>query len=310
MVREYRRLNRLMGSAFEFVIAIAGNGADAEHLLDACEEEVRRIEALLTEFQEHSETSLVNRNAGIQPVGVSQEMYDLLLRCRNISRLTGGAFDITSSVFKKIYRFTNETAAFPSRNDISAVFEKTGYDKVQLLTSNRVFLPVAGMRIGFGGIGKGYAADRVKTLLKTRGVTSAVINASGDIAVWGQRADGSPWRIGISHPDFPERMLLWLPATNEMCIATSGNYEKFFECDGIRYGHTIDPATGLPVLGIKSVTVISPGAELSDALATAVTVKGRYAGIHFIDQLPNTHCIVADDENHIYTSGKLDFYEK
>lgn len=299
-----------MGSVFEFVIAIPDGRADAEHLLDACVDEVKRIEYLLTEFQEHSETSLINRNAGIRPVGVSQEMYDLLLRCRDISRLTDGAFDITASVFKKIYRFTNEHAAFPTRDEITAVFEKTGYHKIQLLTSNRVFLPVAGMRIGFGGIGKGYAADRVKTLLKTRGVNNAAINASGDIAVWGNRADGSPWRIGISHPDFAEHILLWLPATNDMCIATSGNYEKFFENDGVRYGHTINPASGLPVRGIKSVTVISPGAELSDALATAVTVKGRDAGIHFIDQLPNTHCIVAEDNNQIHTSGKLSIYEK
>jgi thiamine biosynthesis lipoprotein len=160
------------------------------------------------------------------------------------------------------------------------------------------------MHIGFGAIGKGYAADRVKKLFCEKGVQSGVINASGDLTAWGMRADGQPWKTGIADPDDLSRIVLWLPV-NGLSVATSGNYIQYFDHEGTRYSHNINPLTGYPVKGIKSVTIISPGAELSDALATAVTVMGVQEGIQFINQLPETHCIIIDDHNKVYQSKNL-----
>jgi len=131
-----------------------------------------------------------------------------------------------------------------------------------------------------------------------------VINASGDLTAWGQRADGSPWKIGIADPDHPSRTLLWLPIDGAS-VATSGDYEQYVMRDGIRYAHTVDPKTGLPVHGIKSVTIVSASAELSDALATAVFVMGADVGLHFLEQLPHVYGLIVNDQNKIFTSRHL-----
>jgi thiamine biosynthesis lipoprotein len=160
------------------------------------------------------------------------------------------------------------------------------------------------MRIGFGGIGKGYAADRAKALLVKEGVESGIVNASGDLITWGFQADGKPWTIGIAHPDNASQPFSSLNISN-MAIATSGNYEKYAMIDGKKYSHTINPRTGLPVTGIKSVTIISPYAEIADAMATPVMVMGVKAGLHLINQIPQLACIIIDDDNAVYTSNQI-----
>jgi len=135
-------------------------------------------------------------------------------------------------------------------------------------------------------------------------VRSGVINASGDLTAWGAQPDGSPWKIGIADPRDPSLSRLWFPVENAS-VATSGNYEQYVEIDNIRYSHNIDPRSGLPVKGIKSVTIVSPSAELCDALATAVTVMGRQAGLHLIDQIPDTFGIMIDEKDRIFTSKKI-----
>src|SRR5690606_8858021 len=191
--------------------------------------------------------------------------------------LTQGAFDISASVLKKLYNFKGDDFVLPEVNQIKSALSKAGYEKIQLLSHNQVFLTEPGMYIGFGGIGKGYAADRVKKLLIEKGVTSGVINASGDLTAWGHRPDGSPWKVGIADPESPSQAMLWIPV-DHTSVATSGDYERYFEINGERYSHTIDPKNGKPVKGVKSVTIVSPSAELSDALATAVFVMGPEVG--------------------------------
>jgi thiamine biosynthesis lipoprotein len=301
MMKEFTRHTKLMGSAFEFIV-VAGNNGEA--LLNESIGEVQRIEALLTEFSPHSETSRINQQAGLTPVTVSDETWQLIKRSMDISALTHGAFDITAGALKKLYNFRGEHFSLPDNTTIQQTLARTGYQKIQLTTPSTVWLPVKGMHIGFAAIGKGYAADKVKWLLQEKGVESGVINASGDLTAWGLRANGEPWKTGIAHPDEPDRILVWLPV-NGMSVATSGNYIQYFDVNGTRYSHNIDPATGYPVKGIKSVTVISPAAALSDALATAVTVMGVTAGLHFIDQLPQTHAIIVDEANKIYSSKHI-----
>mgnify|MGYP001236017399 CR=1 FL=1 len=306
MTKEYSRQEKLMGSAFEFIIEAAGDETGRQ-LLDACVNEVRRIEQKLTEFDEGSETALINRMAGMEPVTVSGETYALLQRCHDISVLTGGAFDISAGVLKKLYRFKKESTGLPDPASIRKQLSLAGYKKIKLLPGNRVLLEKPGMHIGFGAIGKGYAADKVRALMQQQGVPSGVINASGDLTAWGNRKDGQPWKTGIAHPAEPGTIIGWLHLGNR-AIATSGDYEQFFMVNGTRYSHTIDPVTGYPARGISSVTVISPAAELSDALATAVSIKGVRRGLDMINQLPETHCIIVDDQDRVFYSKNIDFH--
>jgi FAD:protein FMN transferase len=300
---ECRRQARLMGSAFEFVV-IADDQAAGEALLDLAVDEVKRIEFLLTEFSETSQTSLINRNAGLLPVEVDAEVYDIIKRCKQISAITQGAFDITSGLLKKMYNFKGQQFKMPDEAQINGALKCVGYRDIQLLEGNRVLLASPDMHIGFGAIGKGYAADKVKSLLVEKGVSSGVINASGDLTAWGTRADGKTWRVGIANPDDANKKIASIPV-EDYSVATSGDYERYFEVNGVRYSHTINPKTGKPVTGIKSVTIVSPSAELSDALATGVTVMGAEVGLHFIEQLPNTHCLIVTGENKILTSKHL-----
>ena len=307
MKQEYKSQTKLMGSAFEFVV-VAEDAQHGARLLKQCADEVRRIEHLLTEFNEGSETGRINRAAGCEPISVSAETYDLIHRCQNLSKLTNGAFDISSGLLKKLYHFKCGTFELPTGEAIRESLRRTGYRKIHLGTGHRVGLKVTGMHIGFGAIGKGYAADKVKEVMKKEGVESGVINAGGDLTVWGQRANGMAWNVGIAHPDNPTRMICWLPLIGQS-IATSGDYEQHFEYNGVRYSHNINPRTGYPVTSIRSVSVISPAAELSDGLATAVMVMGVEAGLHLINQLPKTHCIIFDAKNKSHHSKNIDLHE-
>lgn len=294
---------RLMGSDFE-LIATAVDEQSADIFLQQGINEIKRLEYLLTEFSNTSQTAALNNNAGIGPVQVDTEVYELIKRCKNISSLTQGAFDITAGALKRLYNFKQGNVQLPDKKTILQTQNSVGYKKIELLADNTVFLQKKGMHIGFGAIGKGFAADKVKTLWQTAGMSSGVINASGDLTIWGRQPDGSPWKVGVADPDNKDNLLLWLPVENAS-VATSGNYEQYFDLKGIRYSHNIDPRTGLPARFIKSVTIVSPSAELSDALATAVTIMGKEVGLNFINQLPNVHCIIIDDSNKISYSKNI-----
>lgn len=292
-----------MGSAFELIVVDADAGRGAQHV-QAAIAEIRRIEALLTEFSDTSQTARINQQAGRAPVAVDAEVYELLARCRLLSQISQGAFDVSAGALKSLYDFKRGRAGFPDPATLRAVQQRVGYQHIELLPDHRVFLRKEGMRIGFGAIGKGYAADCARALLESRGVQHGVVNASGDLTAWGTQTDGSAWRVGIADPARPERVLLWLPLRGAS-VATSGNYEQFFDHQGVRYGHTLDPRTGRPTRYLKSVTVVSASAELADALATAVTVTGAEVGLHLINQVPDTHCLLIDDQDRIFTSKQL-----
>jgi FAD:protein FMN transferase len=306
-MNEFKRHTRLMGSDFEFIVV-----ADEENgLIDECINEVKRIETLLTEFSETSQTSLINKASGLHAVKVDAEVYEVIKRSLKLSALTQGAFDISAGALKKLYNFKGKQFEWPGDELIRQKLQTTGYHRIKLLNNNQVLLEVKGMHIAFGAIGKGYAADRVKSLLLSKGIKNGVVNASGDLTAWGTRADGSPWKIGIANPDDPSLVLAWLPVENSS-VATSGNYEQFVFHNNTKYSHNIDPKTGYPVKGIKSVTIMSPSAELSDALATAVFVMGPDVGVDLINQLPGIHGLVVDEWNKIFTTNhlKLNRYEE
>jgi thiamine biosynthesis lipoprotein len=306
-MNEFKKHARLMGSDFEFIVV-----ADEENgLIDECICEVKRIEALLTEFSETSHTAKINKAAGLHPVEVDAEVYEIIRRSLKLSALTQGAFDISAGSLKKLYNFKGKLFDWPSEEHIKQKLQATGYNHIKLSDENKVYLEKKGMHISFGAIGKGYAADRVKNLLLSKGIKNGVVNASGDLTAWGKRANGSSWRIGIANPDVPSQILVWLPIENSS-VSTSGDYEQFVFHNNIKYSHNIDPKTGYPVKGIKSVTIMSPSAELSDALATAVFVMGPEVGIDLINQLPGIHGMVVNESNKIFTTNhlKLNRYEQ
>ena len=303
----FRKTLPLMGNKFELTV-IADNEAWAMDCIDAGIAEIRRIERLLTTFSEDSETALINKNAGLTPVTVSSETFDLIERSIRISRLTQGAFDITyGSIDRRLWNFDASMQQLPDKATAKKMVRLINYKNIILdKQQSTVFLKEKGMRIGFGGIGKGYAAEQARTIMTAMGAHSGIVNASGDLAVWGYQPGGIPWTIGIVDPNMRDRIFSYLDVTN-LAIATSGNYEKYVIIDGRRYSHTINPRTGLPVSGIKSVTILCPNAEFADAIATPVMIMGIRAGLDMINQLKDVEAIVIDDDDRVYHSDNLHF---
>lgn len=304
-LRLFKRGLKLMGNHFEISV-VSDDEAWAEERIGLAVDEIRRIERILTTFKDDSETALINQSAGIAAVKVSEEVFRLIERSKRISEITQGAFDISyGSIDKRLWNFDQNMTSLPDSKLAKQMVRLINYRNIILDNEEQtVFLKEKGMRIGFGGIGKGYAAEMAKTVMQNAGVTSGVVNASGDLAAWGHQPDGKPWTIGIVHPDAAHLPFSYMNVT-DMAVATSGNYEKFAIIDGKKYSHTINPRTGLPVRGIKSVTIISPNAELCDALATPVTIMGVNAGMHLINQLKGIECVIIDDDNNLYTSNNI-----
>lgn len=301
----YKRTAKLMGNRFEIGI-VHGKESEAHKLIEAAIAEIGRIEAVFTTFRDDSLTNRINAQAGIEPVEVTQEFFDLVARSLRISALTQGAFDISyGSIDKSLWNFDLNMTALPDAQTARQAVGLINYQNIVLNADNQtVFLKQRGMRIGFGGIGKGYAADRAKQLLQAEGVQSGVINASGDLNTWGKQANGQHWTIGVANPHNPNTAIAKLKISG-MAVATSGNYEKFVNIEGKRYSHTINPKTGLPTSGIKSVTILAPTAELADALATPVMVMGLGVGIGLINQIKGIACVVIDDNDKIFTSQNI-----
>ena len=301
----YKKNLKLMGNRFE--ISILANDEDfAYTTIDLAVAEISRIEKLLTTFSNDSVTFQINENAGIQPTVVPKEVFDLIFRCQMISKMTQGAFDISyGSIDKKFWNFDLNMTSLPDKDLAKKAVELINYENIILNeTDKTVFLKNKGMRIGFGGIGKGYAAECAKKILQQNGIESGIVNAAGDLTAWGYQENGEAWTIGIADPNKKESVFSTFNITNTS-VATSGNYEKFVIIDGKKYSHTIDPKTGYPISGIKSVTIIAENAEIADALATPVTVMGIEVGLNFINQIPNIGCIIIDDYDKTYSSKNI-----
>ncbi|MEJ8804293.1 FAD:protein FMN transferase [Pontibacter sp. H249] len=302
--KAHKKVLLLMGTRFELV-AVSDNEQQATNAIDAGVEEIKRIEALISEWQPTSQTSAINRAAGSMPVQVDQELYDLIYRSIKISKLTGGAFDISFAAAYKIWKFDGSMKQMPSPEQVAASIAHIGFENIVLDPRNRsIFLKDPEMKIGFGAIGKGYAANKARDVMRKKGVKAGVVNAAGDMITWGNQPDGQPWFVGIADPAEQDKVFSWLTA-NETSVVTSGDYEKYAEINGKRYAHIIDPRTGYPASGLKSVTIICPDAELADALATAVFVLGPEEGLDLVNQLKGVECLMITVKDEMLTSGNL-----
>jgi len=299
----------LMGSRFDISV-VETDSLKAKKYINTAIDEISRIEKIISSWDPMSETSEVNRNSGIKAVKVSKELFDLVKRAIMISKITDGAFDISYASMDRIWKFDGTMEEFPSEEKIKKSVEKVGYQNIVLDEKEQtIFLKIRGMKIGFGGIGKGYAADKAKALLISKGAIAGIINASGDMNTWGKQPNGDDWQVAITNPLNKNKAFALLPLRGDIAVVTSGNYEKYVVFNGKRYTHIINPKTGYPSRGVISASVFAPSAELADALATSIFVMGTEVGINRINQLPNIECVIIDDDGNIHTSKNININE-
>ncbi len=298
--RLYVRSRYLMGTPIE----IKARGADeaaTQAAINAAYDEIARLARLMSHWRTDSQLARINAEAGKAPVVVAPEVLDVIERAIGASRVTGGAFDITMQSVGSLWGIDGEHPRVPSKQEIQEALRHVGYRHVRVDEAARtVFLDEAGVRIGLGGIAKGYAVDRAVTKLRERGIRSAVVNAGGDMALLGTDGD-RPWRVGIKDPWHPERTLGWFYAS-DTTVHTSGDYERFIVVGKKRYHHILNPKDGYPARAARSVTVVTPDGTLGDALSTGVFVLSPSKGLRLIESLPNVDAVIVDAGGRIVVS--------
>ncbi|WP_022822833.1 FAD:protein FMN transferase [Hymenobacter norwichensis] len=308
--RNFTRSAHLMGSHFTFT-AVSTDDSLAWRAIRAGIREAQRIDRLCSYWDSTSQITQVNRAAGLRPVVVDQEVYDLIARTLKLSKLSNGAFDITFAGGEKIYKFDRqEHVALPAPEVVRASVARINYEKVLLdPVAHSVMLQDKGMRMNLAGILQGYGVRRAQALMRQRGIQGGLINGSGDVSCWGKQADGSGWRIAIGDPAFPQSVSSWL-TVSDMAVVTAGNYEQYFTVRGQYYGHIINPHTGYPATGLRSVTIICPDVELADGLDEVVFVLGPEAGLAFINSLKGVDCTLITNDGRTLASKnmKLNYY--
>ncbi len=276
--------------------------ASAARAAEAALAEIDRIERLMSTYREDSTISRINREAAARPVPAGAELYGLVETALRISRLTDGAFDITFDSVGRHYDF--RAGERPDEATIRREMGRLDYRLVTLVPGQQAIrFEREGVRINLGGIAKGYAVERAAAVLAAAGVEHAIVTAGGDSRLLGDR-DGEPWVVGVRDPRSEDGVAVRLPLADE-AISTSGDYERYFEEDGVRYHHILSPATGRPARGVYSASVIGPDAVLTDGLSTSVFVLGVERGLALIEELPGYETIVIDASGHMHYSTGL-----
>lgn len=272
-----------------------------EAALDAVMEEMHRIDRAMSPFKPESELSRLNREAAKAPVSITKEMFELVARSIEFSKLSDGAFDITFASVGSMFDYRNGIK--PTAEQIAAALPGINYRNIQLDRRRRTIrFARDSVRIDLGGIAKGYAVDNCVALLKARGVKEGLVMAGGDSRVLGDKR-GRPWMIGIRDPRRKDVMVAMIPLV-DAAISTSGDYERYFEADGVRYHHILDPRTGTSPTGVRSVTIIGPDATTTEGISKSVFIMGPERGIRFVESLPGIDAVIIDgDGNMHYTAG-------
>lgn len=301
----HKRKLFMLGSPFEIMV-VAKDTVQGNVYINMAVGEVRRIENEISDWIPTTPISEVSRNAGIKPVKVPIEVFELVERAIKVSQITSGAFDISYASMDRIWKFDGSMKEMPTPEAIKKSVEKIGYKNIILDKKEQtIFLKTEGMKLGLGGIGQGYIADKIKALLLSKGCSSGLVNVSGDIFAWGRQPDGKPWTVGIVNPMNKNKIIATFPLENS-AVETSGSYEKFVVFDGKRYSHIIDPRTGYPAMGVVSVSVFAKQTEIADALATGIFVLGVDVGLDLVNQLKGIECIIVDDKGKVFASKGID----
>lgn len=296
-----KRTTLLMGGRFDISI-VAKDSLSAEQNIDEVIAEITRIEYLISDWKSTTQVSEVNQNAGIRPVKVDSEVFELTQRAIRFSEATNGGFDISFAAMDRIWKFDGSMTKMPSAEAIKKSVEKVGYKNIILDSINStIFLKLKGMKIGFGALGEGYATDKCRAMMKAKGIEAGIINGSGDMSTWGRQPNGKDWNIGITNPFDTDKLIAVVPINNG-AVTTSGSYEKFVIFDGKRYSHIINPATGYPVTGLCSVTVFGPNAETANGLSTSLMILGQKKGLLLLNKYPDYSCLMITDNGKVVKS--------
>jgi thiamine biosynthesis lipoprotein len=286
------------------VIEITAYGPNAQEAVKEAFGEFKRIETLSDRFNPESQLSKINQASGKEKVVVDPELTAIIQRAVEVSRKSKGKFDITVGALTDLWGIGKKDSYIPSQMEIDKTLPLVDYQMVEVdVEHNQVFLPKQGMILDLGGIAKRQAIDKAVEKLKAMGIQSALVNDGGDINVIGNRPDGKPWRIGVQHPRKPDALLAKITLSQWDTVETSGDYQRYFMKDNIRYAHIIDPATGRQPREITSVTLISKNGG-ADIRSSAIFVLGVEQGLEVLKRYPGTEAIiVATDGRVIVTPG-------
>lgn len=293
-VKTVKRTQILLGTVVEIQIRSTDEQKANEAITKAFAE-IKRIDDLFTTYNEYSTVWQVNISDD-SIFTVDQEIFSLMVLCDSLWRISGGSFDVAIESLIRVWGFDTKTPEVPDDDEIKLALNQSGWQNIILNDEKPVRLK--NVRLNFGAIAKGYAVDKAVEVLQKAGIKEAFINAGGEI-----KTIGSDWIVGILHPRKMEKIIKKIKL-NEISVATSGDYENYFEKDGIRYHHILDPKSGYPSRGIQSVTVIHKDDAFADGLATVVFVMGKTEGLVLVESLNNTEAMIIDDEGKIfYSSG-------
>ena len=295
------RERSLMGTQV-VVKLLSKNQAEAESAIRAVFDEIERLEGMMSSYIPTSGVSRINRMASEVAVETDRELFGLIEKSIYFSELTEGAFDITFASVGRLWDF--KKGIVPSTEAIREIISRVNYNNLRLDKARQTIrMTRKGMFIGLGGIGKGYAVDRAMTILSDHGFHNAMVMAGGDTVIRGKKGD-EPWTVGLRDPRHKDRILAVLPL-EDIAISTSGDYERFFIHDGVRYHHILDPKTGYPARASTSVTILAPDASTSDPLATAIFVMGHTRGMDLINRIQGVEAIIIDPEGELHLSTGL-----
>ncbi|HET9653198.1 MAG TPA: FAD:protein FMN transferase [Usitatibacter sp.] len=253
--------------------------------------EVKRIEAKYSRYRADSVLSRINAEAGGTPVTIDEETRRLLVFADACYRQSDGLFDATSGVLRRAWKF--DVPRVPTDAELEPILALIGWPRVGI-TGHTVRLPQAGMELDFGGFGKEYAVDRAAVHLRDAGIASGMVNLAGDLTILGPQPDGSPWRVGVRHPRKADTLIATVPVYSG-AIATSGDYERYVEVDGVRHCHVLHPRTGRSARGFQSVTVHAPSCLIAGSASTIAMLKGLEDGLEWLRSLGLPHLCVCDD---------------
>ncbi len=277
------------------------DGPNGPALLSAVQAEFERINQLMSPYLATSELSLLNRDAATRPVTIGSELYQLLQQAEQLAKLSDGAFDISFASVGFSYDYRNKRK--PSATELSSQRQLINYQLIELQDNNQVKFAKTGVKIDLGGIAKGYAVEQAIGLLAKAGIKHALVTAGGDTRLLGDKR-GRPWLVAIQHPRRQDGIVAQLPLSDS-AVSTSGDYERFFIEDGVRYHHILDPKSGQSPSGLISVTVLGPDTTRTDALATTLFIMGLQRGLAFIEQQAEFEAIFISSEHQLYFSSGL-----
>jgi len=293
-----KRTQILLGTVVE--IQVRDDDKNADDAISKAFEEMKRIDDLFTTFNDQSPVFKINNQIDTI-IKVDAEIYKLIVLCDSITKLSDGCFDVSLNNIIKAWGFDFDNFRVPAKSEIDSASILSGWNNIKILAEDKIFKKRK-VELNFGAIAKGYAVDKAIEVLKNSEIKEALVNAGGEISVIGNN-----WTVGIQHPRKINSIIKKIKL-NENTIATSGDYEQYFEVDGIRYHHILDPKTGYPSTGLQSVTIINKSNTLADALATAVFVMGKEKGMKLIESLDDTEAMMIDSDGNIFYSSGFEKY--